>query len=182
MFKPVFRTQPSSSDLTLEASAEAQAVALNFRRQGPPSASRVKLPARVREEARARVAKGGGNPNVWEEMLAESEIQFGQYRGKTFRWLLENDVGYTCSIIVYHGRERERESGDPSQTPLMVQKDALTSYARLFTPMVAAIARRRLCEGSRSVRGVDDTELGFGAHAKGTFKSLYEAKDMESRT
>ena len=75
-----------------------------------------------------------------------------------------------------------RESGDTSQTPLMVQKDALTSYARLFTLMVAAIARRRMCEGSRSVRGVDDTELGFGAHAKGTFKSLYEAKDMESRT
>ena len=108
MFKPFFRTQPSSSDLTLEASAEAQAVALNFRRQGPPSASRVKLPARVREEARARVAKGGGNPNVWEEMLAESEIQFGQYRGKTFRWLLENDVGnvivlYVISGICYFG-------------------------------------------------------------------------------
>ena len=180
MFKPVFRTQPSSSDLTLEASAEAQAVALNFRRQGPPSASRVKLPARVREEARARVAKGGGNPNVWEEMLAESEIQFGQYRGKTFRWLLENDVGYACSIIASH--RRERESGDPSQTPLMVQKDALTSYARLFTPMVAAIARRKMSEGFKSVRGLDSTLVGFGAHAHVSFKSLYEAKETESRT
>src|SRR4029434_1151417 len=78
-------------------------------------------------------------------------------------------------------RERER-NGDPSQTPLMVQKDALTSYARLFTLMVAAIARRRMCEGSRSVRGLDDTELGCGAHAEGTCQSLYEAKDMESRT
>ena len=110
MFKPVFRTQPSSSDLTLEASAEAQAVALNFRRQGPPSASRVKLPARVREEARARLSQKGGNPLVLEEMLAEYELQLGQYRGQTFRWLLENDVGYACAIIASHEKEREGES------------------------------------------------------------------------
>ena len=71
-------------------------------------------------------------------MLAESEVQFGQYRGKTFRWLLENDVGYACSIIASH--RRERESGDPSQTPLMMQKDSLTSYAMPFVFRLTAQA------------------------------------------
>ena len=178
MYTLVLRTQPSSSELTLQPSAEARAVALKYQKPGPSSAAKVKLPARVCEEARARLSLRGGDPNP-QEVLAESELQLGQYRGQTLRWLLGNDVGNAVAVIASH--ERERES-DPSQTPLMVHKDALTSYARLFPLMVAAIARRRMCEGSRSVRGVDDTELGFGAHAKGTFKSLYEAKDMESRT
>ena len=120
----------------------------------------------------------GGEPTNPQEVLAESELQFGQYRGLTFRWLLGNDVGYACGVIASH----ERESGDTTQTPLMEHKDALTSYARLFPPMVAAIARRKMSEGFKSVRGLDSTLVGFGAHAHVSFKSLYEAEETESRT
>ena len=182
MSAPAFKIQPSSSELTLKASPEAEMVAQKSRRQDTLSAWRVKLPARVREEARARLSKKGGNPLVLEEMLAEYELQFGQYRGQTFRWLLENDVGYACAIIASHEKEREGESGNPNQAPLMVHKDALTTYARRFPQMVAAIARRRMSEGSRSVRGLDDKQLGFGAHAHVTFKSLYESKKRECRS
>lgn len=168
---PVFRFEPS--ELTLQPSVEAF-----FRQQGPSPAWKLKTPDRVREEARARVSQMGGEPTNPQEVLAESELQFGQYRGLTFRWLLGNDVGYACGVIASH----ERESGDTTQTPLMEHKDALTSYARLFPPMVAAIARRKMSEGSKSVRGLDSTVVGFGAHAHVSFKSLYEAKETESRT
>ena len=119
----------------------------------------------------------GGEPTNPQEVLAESELQ---YRGLTFRWLLGNNVGYACGVIASH--ERERESGDTSQTPLMEHNDALTSYARLFPPMVAAIARRRMAEGSKSVRGLDGMLVGFGTHSQVSFESLYEAKEAESRT
>ena len=178
MYTLVFRTQPSSSELTLQPSAEARAVALKYQKPGPSSAAKVKLPARVCEEARARLSLRGGDPNP-QEVLAESELQLGQYRGQTFRWLLGNDVGYAVAVIASH--ERERES-DPSQTPLMVHKDALTSYARLFPAMVAAIARRRVAEGSKPGGGLDGMLVGFGTHSQVSFKSLYEAKEKESRT
>ena len=76
----------------------------------------------------------------------------------------------------------EREGGDTSKSPLMENKDALASYAGMFPPMVTAVARRRLCEGSASSRGLDDALVGFGVHSHRTYKSLYGARDQESRT
>ena len=52
-------------------------------------------------------------------------------------------AGERRGIRVQHHRvprERERESGDPSQTPLMVQKDSLTSYAMPFVFRLTAQA------------------------------------------
>lgn len=112
-------------------------------------------------------------------MLAESELQLGEYRGHTFRWLLENDVGYACGLITAH--ESERENGNTLESSFMLTKDALVSYARPFPPMVAAINRRKMSEGSQP-RGLDDTLVGFGAHGHMTYKSLYGARDKERRT
>ncbi|KAL2080219.1 hypothetical protein ACEWY4_024016 [Coilia grayii] len=176
---PKFKFEPSTSELTLKPSVVAQGVALRYRQQQATSPWQVLSAERVSKEARARVVGRGEEPKA-QAVLAEHHLQFGQYRGHTFRWLLENDVGYACSIIASH--EKERASGDTSQTPLMSNKDALASYARLFPPMVTAIARRRMREGSLNVRGLDSTLVGFGQHAHKTYKSLYEAKDRESRT
>lgn len=85
----------------------------------------------------------GGDPTSDHAVLAESQLQFGQ--------LLGNDVGYACTIIVSH--EKERDGGDTTQSPLMGNKDALVSYARLFPPMVTAIARRRIGERAASQWG-----------------------------
>ncbi|KAG7504260.1 hypothetical protein JOB18_004692 [Solea senegalensis] len=99
-------------------------------------------------------------------VLAETELELGQYWGQTFRWLLENDVGYVVSILASH--QKEREEGMTMRTPPMSNKDAHASYARLFPPM--------------STNEVDDTLLGFGEHAHRSYKSLYNARDRESRT
>ncbi|CAL8276692.1 unnamed protein product [Merluccius merluccius] len=112
------------------------------------------------------------------KVLAESQLQLGQF-GQTFRWLLENDVGYTVNLIVSHEGERDK-GGTSQQTPLMVHKDALVSYARLFPPMVAAIDRRRMVEGSpQTMRGADNTLVGFGVHCDLTYQALHESMESE---
>ncbi|XP_030196810.1 uncharacterized protein LOC115531596 [Gadus morhua] len=175
-FAPLFRFEPSSSELTLRPSDAADAVA--SKRQASTTGSQVKRGDVVRAEARARALQKGGMSG--EFVLAESEVQFGLYRGQTFQWLLGNAVGYAVTILVSH--QMEREGGDTSKSPLMENKDALASYAGLFPPMVTAVARRRLCEGSASSRGLDDALVGFGVHSHRTYKSLYGARDQESRT
>ena len=175
-FAPVFRFEPSSSELTLRPSDAA--VALASEHQASAGALRMKRADVVEAEARARAARKGV---VTEDVvLAESELQFGQYRGQTFRWLLGNAVGYAVAVLASH--QQQREAGDASQSPLMDNKDALASYARLFPPMVTAVARRRLAEGSRSTGGVDDALVGFGVHSGRTYKSLYCARDRESQS
>ena len=175
-FAPLFRFEPSSSELTLRPSDAADAVA--SKRQASTTGSQVKRGDVVRAEARARALQKGGMSG--EFVLAESEVQFGLYRGQTFQWLLGNAVGYAVTILASH--QMEREGGDTSKSPLMENKDTLASYAGMFPPMVTAVARRRLCEGSASSRGLDDALVGFGVHSHRTYKSLYGARDQESRT
>ncbi|XP_044025644.1 uncharacterized protein LOC122863319 [Siniperca chuatsi] len=179
-YRPSFRREPSLSELTLQPSRDASRLAQAYRRKGSAVACQVKMPDRVREEAKARVLQAGGDPTCCQLVLSESELQFGQYRGQTFKWLLSHDVGYTCSLLVSH--QKEREGGDTSQSPLAANKDALASYAQLFPEMTAVIRQRRMREGSLSVRGMDNTLVGFGAHAGETYRSLYESTSSESRT
>ncbi|KAL2082465.1 hypothetical protein ACEWY4_022283 [Coilia grayii] len=180
MFVPLFCFElPSSSDLTLRPTAAAMAVAQQHCQEGAAVAWRVLSADDARAEARTRVLSKGGLPGQL-QVLAETGLQFGQYRGQTLQWLLGNDVGYACGVIVSH--EKERESGDASQSPLMLNKDALASYAAMFPPMVTAVARRRMREGTRSVRGLDEKLVGFGQHGHKTHKALYDARDAESRS
>ncbi|CAL8354829.1 unnamed protein product [Merluccius merluccius] len=92
--QPNFAYQPGSNELTLRASQEALALTRRGKVVSAATAARWKGPEEVRREARDRVAQRGGDPTDDLQVLAESELQLGQYRGQTFRWLLENDVGY----------------------------------------------------------------------------------------
>ena len=177
-FRPVFRFLPSSGTLILKASAASLAVAQRNRRS--TTAFALKGPEAVREEAKARILLAEGDPECWQLVLSESQLQFGQYRGQTFKWLLSNDVGYACGILVSH--MQEREAGDTSQSPLAVNKDALASYARLLPQMVQLIQCRRMCEGFVSVRGMDRTLVRFGAHAGMSLQALYESTSTECQT
>ena len=95
MQQPNFAYQPGTSDLTLRPSEEA--LATTRRRKAVSSTAAVKSPEAVRREARDREVQKGGDPADRQQVLAESELQLGQHRGQTFRWLLENDVGYAVS-------------------------------------------------------------------------------------
>lgn len=63
--------------------------------ENPPQ----KKPEEVKAEAKARVLSEGGDPNDDWLVLSRCSIQFGKYRSQTFKWLLENDVGYTAYIV-----------------------------------------------------------------------------------
>ncbi len=111
-------------------------------------------------------------------LASQSAIQFGQYRGKTFKWMLENDLGY--SLMVLSGHQREREAGRLDRGALMANKDAFLKYACTFEKVAEAIKVRRQREGSLpACEG--DCQVGFGVHRKSTFKDLYEAKDRERK-
>nr|XP_061797805.1 uncharacterized protein LOC133589111 isoform X1 [Nerophis lumbriciformis] len=168
-FHPLFVFHGVSTELTLERTAEATKVAKNK----SSVACAVQNGEEVKEEARARIRQSGGDLECTKLVLSESKLQFGQYRGQTFKWLLGNDVGYACSIVVLH--QKERDSGDTSQSPLAVNKTALASYARLFPDMVAALHSQAVLMGEMPVRELDGRAVGFGAHAKRTYSALYES-------
>ncbi|KAI4881424.1 hypothetical protein NFI96_001441 [Prochilodus magdalenae] len=87
-------------------------------------------------------------------VASENVLQFGQYRGKSFKWLLENDPGYV--VMVLAGHQKERESGDLSDTALVTNKDAFLRYASFYPEAAKAIRQRSTL--------ADDCLVGFGAH------------------
>ncbi len=138
-----------------------------------------KDPEAVLVKAKVRVIHSGGGPFDGLLLASQSAIQFGQYRGKTFKWMLENDLGY--SLMVISGHQREREVGRLDRGALVANKDAFLKYACTFEKVAEAIKVRRQREGL--LPGCeDDCQVGFGIHSKSTFKgTFYEAKDGERK-
>ncbi len=167
----------ASGELTLKPSPEAAALATAYRKN--PTAGRSSPAARVKEEAIIRVAAAGGDPSNHQLVLSESALQFGQYRGKSFKWLVSNDVGYLAMVLAVH--QREREGGDTTQSAVMGNKDALLRYAGLFPDVLAAIRERRVREGTSTPAQEDQVLVGFGDYASMCFKDLYEATDRSRK-
>ena len=78
--------------------------------------------------------------------------------------------------MVLAGHQKERESGDLSDTALMSNKDVFLKYAGSFPELAEAIRQRR----QRSTKA-DDCLVGFGAHKMCTYKQLYESADREKK-
>lgn len=137
-----------------------------------------KDPEAVLEEAKVRVIHGGGCS--FDDLLLESQsaIQFGQYKGKTFKWMLENDLGY--SLVVLSGHQQERKAGRLDKGAIMANKDVFLKYACKFEKVAEAIKVRRQKEGT--IPGCEgDCLVGFGVNSKNALKELYEAKDWERK-
>lgn len=63
----------------------------------------------VRADALTVVVQRGGDETDRLEVMGEYVLQFGKYKGKTFRWLLENDVGYTMYPTLNKVEQEESE-------------------------------------------------------------------------
>ncbi|XP_051954038.1 uncharacterized protein LOC127623665 [Xyrauchen texanus] len=138
-----------------------------------------KDPEAVLGEAKVRVIRGGGDPFDDLLLASQSAMQFGQYRGKTFKWMLENDLGY--SLMVLSGHQWDRETGKLDRGALMANKDAFLQYAYTFKKIADAIKVRRQREGT--LPGCEgDCLVGFGVHKKSTYKELYEATDRDRKS
>lgn len=99
METPKFRFTPSQ-ELVLKATPQAVKVAAD----GPPASGAQGHPVRAKKweeveaEARARVVSEGGDPGAEMVVLSRCTVQFGKYRGQTFKWMMENDVGYMVHV------------------------------------------------------------------------------------
>ncbi|XP_051919669.1 uncharacterized protein LOC127599604 [Hippocampus zosterae] len=171
-FKPDFVFMPPGmKHLRLQCTAQATKL---------PQAYSYRLQESVvKEEAVARVVQGGGDPECWQLVLSETTLQFGQYRGQTFKWLLENDVGYCAMVVSSH--QKERENGDTSQSPLAANKDSLASYTHVFPEMAAVVRHRLMVMGAPLVRELDEQLLTMGQFPNETYRSLYESTDERHR-
>ncbi|XP_071376461.1 uncharacterized protein [Centroberyx affinis] len=115
-------------------------------------------------------------------VLSRYTIQFGQYRGQTFKWLLENAVGYTAYLVDSHQKEQEHTACQ-SMTPMMANKDDLTRYSRAFPDFVKEVRFHRGLEEAK-VRSLPPGQegqdlVGFGKYQSETLQSLYESKDED---
>ncbi|XP_071245924.1 uncharacterized protein [Salvelinus alpinus] len=178
---PAFRLEPSGA-LTLRASEEAARVARTIQEEECTGVVRVLKPRQVKAKAKACVVARGGNPDDRRLVDSESAIQFGKYRGQTFKWLLSHDVGYAVMVLASH--QQERENGDTDMSSEMANKDRFDWYSNLFPEVQKAVEERRVRDGTLPPQpDQEDSRLvGFGNHKSLTYKDLYEAKDKERKS
>ncbi|KAJ7983613.1 hypothetical protein DPEC_G00375190 [Dallia pectoralis] len=173
MERPSF-VSTAKGELVLRATTAAQNA------PKPPPGAKAKTPQEVEAEAQAYVVSQGGDPSMDLLVLSQHKIQFGKYWGHTFKWLLENDVGYTLQLVYSHQQERERSS---SQSALMGNKDALTRYTQAFPEFVEALSFHKACDVARvraSLPGQEGQALvGFGQYKRERLQDLYIATDKE---
>ncbi|TKS65157.1 hypothetical protein D9C73_028123 [Collichthys lucidus] len=176
MEHPTFR-RATNGTLLLKASPAAQALGP---RQSAEGQARAKTPEEVDAEAWAHVASEGGDTSNATLVLSRWKVQFGRYLGKTFHWLLENDVGYSVNLVASHQKERERTG---SQSPLMANKDAFTRYSSAYPDFAEAVRFHCAFEESRvrSLRPGQEGQalVGFGDFKFETLQSLYESEDAK---
>ncbi|KAI3361292.1 hypothetical protein L3Q82_013479, partial [Scortum barcoo] len=170
---PTFR-KTSTGELEIKSSKEAQSKAAGWRplraaqHQGPP--------VNTSEEAKAKalVLSEGGDPCNDRLVLSRYKIQFGKYEGQTFKWLLENDVGYTAYVVASHQDQREHNK---HQNQLMANKDSLTRYAIASPEVLEEIRFHRAYNRSIKAGQEGKVLVGVGAYRWETLQDLYESKD-----
>lgn len=131
----------------------------------------------VLQNALAVVHQTGGDVSNKTEVLGHYILQFGKYKGKSFRWLLENDVGYTMYLI--KNLQKDEESGI-----CMAEghsKDSLLSfvnYALSFAEIQSLHHYEASGMGVVAASTKDDQLVGFGSRAKSTLKEIWDTRDV----
>ncbi|MEQ2180235.1 hypothetical protein GOODEAATRI_033819 [Goodea atripinnis] len=168
LFPP--RRAPNGT-LILKASREAEVV-------GPQKGAYRAKPTEVEADARAHVVWEGGDVSNDALILSRCALQFDRYLGRTFLWLLENNVGYAVNLDASHQKEREKTG---SQSPLMANKDALLRYSSAYPDFLEAVRFHRAFEeahaGSLQPGQEGQALVGFGDFKYETLQSLYESVD-----
>ena len=166
-----FRRGPSGH-LRQDPSDEARRIKDNPSLQDKSAALKEEV---VRANACKVVLERGGDLSDKLEVLGEYILQFGKYKGRSFRWLLENDVGYSLYLI--KKVEQEEEAGHFN--PVGHSKDSLLSflqYCRGFKELEDL--RRYLAErpAPAAVETEEDNLVGFGAKAKATWGEIWKSR------
>ena len=102
--KPSFLYKTGLSDPNLCMTGDARRIK---KANKDKSAQTTESAEKVKQQAVAQVQHEGGNPDDETLVLSRYTLQFGQYYGQTFKWLLENALGYAAYLV--DGMEGEKE-------------------------------------------------------------------------
>ena len=131
---------------------------------------------RVKDNARSVVFMRGGDISDKQEVLGEYVLQFGKYKGKLFRWLAENDVGYVIYLIK-KVREEERAGQFKPDGP---KKDSLLSllqYSYSFQEIKDLLLYLDSQVVTPPAKDDEDNLVGFGVHTKRTWRDVWKRRD-----
>ena len=117
----------------------------------------------VAKEAARSVLEHGGDTNNVSHVLAMSTLQFGVYRGQTFKWVAENDAGWVASIVIDIQKNQERET----DVPLSKNKFALMHFFLSFPEGEEALSVKRSLDSKKS------TPPASGLHSSGECVHFY---------
>ncbi|XP_056598241.1 uncharacterized protein LOC130416213 [Triplophysa dalaica] len=129
----------------------------------------------VRQNALNVVRQRGGDASDQKEVFGEYILQFGKYKGKSFRWLLENDVGYT----IYLMKNLQQEEAAGVTMTEGHSKSSLVSfmqYAHSFEEILSLLHYTSKTPAATAASPGDDQLVGFGARAKSTWKEIWDGR------
>ncbi|XP_056266068.1 uncharacterized protein LOC130190591 [Pseudoliparis swirei] len=137
--------------------------------------SPAQLQHHVSTNALTAVLQRGGDVSDRHEVMGEYGLQFGKYNGKSFRWLLENDIGY----VIYLIKTVEEEERAGKFNPQGNSKDSLLSfldYARSFQEVEDLREYLSSRKPASPVASEGDTIVGFGVRAKDTWEQIWKSR------
>ena len=102
----------------------------------------------VEAKAKAEVSRLGSNVSDRSALLGQFKVQFGRFKGKTFKWLLENGLGYSAWLV-------NNMSGETLTSALLsVNKHFFKEYLTSFDEGKEALALKKAeKEGKQTVPG-----------------------------
>ncbi|XP_056900044.1 uncharacterized protein LOC130531887 [Takifugu flavidus] len=109
------------------------------------------------------------------EVLGDYVLQFGKYKGKSFRWLLQNDVGYTVYLIK-NGQNEEAAGLCMTDSHSKDSLQSFVSYALSFQEIQALLTYDGRRGDGVTASSEDDQLVGFGARAKSTWKEFWDSR------
>ncbi|XP_041485606.1 uncharacterized protein LOC121431891 [Lytechinus variegatus] len=126
-----------------------------------PEGFKIRPAGEVEKEAKREVQRLGGDPSHRLSVLAFSRVQFGKFPGQTFKWLVENALGWCAKLVC--SLERTGEEFDP-ESDQSVNKFALKEYLTAFSEGRAAVEKKRNEErremGKRQTAGCSQSVSG----------------------
>ena len=91
---------PPQPKIWMQSNAAARRVERKNNKEQRPTVTPTAAEMRTQAVTQVRLAGGNATNELW--ILSQTRIYFGQYRGETFQWLLENCGGYVAHIVASH--------------------------------------------------------------------------------
>ena len=95
----------------------------------------------VLEKARKALIQHGGDPSNRKHLLGFIEIQFGPFRGQTFKWVVENSLGLAAYLVA--AMNRDPAGGSKDAPDHAHNKMLLKEYLELFPAGRIAIQKKQ---------------------------------------